>query len=83
MDSLSDPSRRRAGLVFLADRSGTEICEDVAMVADDSLLESLADQIAPRAAPRSRRGFAWLFVDPGPLRHRSDAALARQGPVAR
>jgi hypothetical protein len=65
MDSLSDPIRRRASLVFLADRSGAKICADVAMVADDALLASLADQIESQGrGPLENEdlsGFSWTL----------------------
>jgi hypothetical protein len=45
MDSLADPERRRAAMVYLADRSDARICQDVALVADDALLASIAGEI--------------------------------------
>jgi hypothetical protein len=43
VDSLSQPAARRASLAFLAGRTGADVCEDVAMVADDAMLKRLAE----------------------------------------
>ncbi|HEX4055788.1 MAG TPA: hypothetical protein VHX86_16105 [Tepidisphaeraceae bacterium] len=65
MDSLSDPGRRRASLVFLADRSGASICADVAMVADDSVLATMAYQIERQGRGALQEedlpGFSWVL----------------------
>jgi len=62
--ALHGPSRR-AAMVFLAARSGAELCDDVALVVDDALLQELAAAIreksaAPLAA-RDREALAWAL----------------------
>ncbi|QOV91473.1 hypothetical protein [Humisphaera borealis] len=43
-ESLSSASRLRPTLVYLAGQTGARLCEDVALVADDSVLAKLAEQ---------------------------------------
>jgi hypothetical protein len=51
VDLLGSPVRRRAALVYLADQTGATICQDVALVADDSLLKTLAGEVKSEAGP--------------------------------
>ncbi len=65
LDSLDDPDRRRAGLVFLASQSGAKICLDVASVCDDALLEQISKEIQT-SAPVALNDlnidqFAWIM----------------------
>ncbi len=65
MDSLNDPTRRRAALVFLAEQSGADICLDVVSVCDDAMLATLADSVEKNGRselddPNFDR-FAWLM----------------------
>jgi hypothetical protein len=53
---LSSPTRRRAALVYLADQTGATICQDVALVADDTVLAHLADEVKTEAGPALQAG---------------------------
>ena len=70
--SLALASNRRAALVFLAAATGAPVCGDVALTADDALLETLVDTlVAPDSDELARdastlgwhleRG-TWLFL---------------------
>jgi hypothetical protein len=65
VQALGLPDNRRAALVFLADQSGADITKDLALVANDQMLASLAwavlhgTQSAPSARPK--RQIAWLL----------------------
>jgi hypothetical protein len=62
---LDDPERRRAVLVYLAEQGDASICEDVAMLADDSLLQQIAESIksdAPAAIDAANLPqYAWVL----------------------
>ena len=62
---LDDPQRRRAVLVFLAEQGDASICQDVAMLCDDSLLQQIAESIkrdAPAAIDAANLPqFTWVL----------------------
>ena len=49
MDELNDPARSRAALVYLATQGNAEICQDLAMLADDQLLAQIARAVKAQA----------------------------------
>jgi hypothetical protein len=65
LDSLSDPERRRAALVYLASQSDAQICLDVASVCDDDLLAQIAKSVRAGASPALAdlkvEQFAWIL----------------------
>jgi len=65
LNELDDPSRRRAALVYLAEQGNAELCEDVAMLADDALLQQIAATVkrdAPAAINQGNLGqYAWIL----------------------
>ncbi len=65
LKELDDPSRRRAALVYLADQGQARLCGDVAMLADDSLLQTIATSVK-RDAPAAinagdPRQYLWVL----------------------
>jgi hypothetical protein len=48
--ALADPQQRRQAVVFLAEQTGATMCQDVALVADDESLQTLAAAISERTA---------------------------------
>jgi hypothetical protein len=48
--TLALASNRRAALVFLASATGATVCGDVALAADDALLDALVDALASEGA---------------------------------
>jgi hypothetical protein len=48
--SLTRAESRRAGLAYASGETGADICEDVALVADDSTLQSLAERVVARTS---------------------------------
>jgi hypothetical protein len=65
LKALWRPADRRAALVFLAAQTAAHICEDTALVADDPILEKLANTVAQRAAastePHTAQALSWLL----------------------
>ena len=57
MRALADAEARRAALVYLAGQTGAHLCEETAMVADETLLARLAEAISARGAA------LWLTPD--------------------
>jgi len=62
---LDDSPRRRAALVYLADQGGASLCQDVAMLANDALLQTIAlsvKQDAPTAiSDGNQEQYAWIL----------------------
>jgi hypothetical protein len=62
---LSDPQARRAAMLYLANQTGAKICGDVALVAEDSLLQSLSDRITAKEtsgdAGQTLDAFGWML----------------------
>ncbi|MGA3068481.1 MAG: hypothetical protein ABSF29_16690, partial [Tepidisphaeraceae bacterium] len=56
IEGLSDPARRRACLTFLSVRAGSTVCEDLALVADDQTLSTLARQLQPQLSQAASTG---------------------------
>jgi hypothetical protein len=65
MNELDDPARRRAALVYLAGQGDAEICQDVVMVADDTLLEQISRDVKAQAASAiddaNEAQYAWIL----------------------
>lgn len=65
IDSLDDPSRRRAALVYLASRSNSQLCEDVVAVCDPGILAQIAWDVQAEGPAIVQSGdldaFAWLL----------------------
>jgi hypothetical protein len=65
LKELDDPSRRRAALVYLAEQGNARLCEEVAMLADDALLNQIAVAVkhdAPAAINGGDLGqYAWIL----------------------
>jgi hypothetical protein len=59
----SQPRSTRSALVFLAGQTGATLCGDVALVADDSVLASLARRVSAKAAaqPIDPAKLGWLL----------------------
>ncbi|MGD0462944.1 MAG: hypothetical protein ABSB74_10705 [Tepidisphaeraceae bacterium] len=65
VNELDDPYRRRAALVYLAGQRDARLCEDVAMLADEALLERIA-AVVQRDAPAAINDgnlaqYAWIL----------------------
>jgi hypothetical protein len=56
MAGISDPSRRRASLSYLAARTGATICEDFALVAGDENLAQMTATVLPRLSAAHAAG---------------------------
>jgi hypothetical protein len=65
LKALWEPANRRAALVFLSSQTAAHICEDTALVADDAILEKLANNIAQQAAtsadPHTTSALSWIL----------------------
>jgi len=65
LNELDDPSRRRAALVYLAGQGDARLCEDVAMLADDALLNQIAAAVRHDAPAAINSGdlaaYAWIL----------------------
>jgi hypothetical protein len=65
LNELDDQRRRRAALVYLAGQGDARLCEDVAMLADEALLEQIAAAVkrdAPAAINDGDLGqYAWIL----------------------
>jgi hypothetical protein len=65
LDSLADPKRRRAGLVFLAGQCNARICMDVASVCDDEMLQDISrlmqSGLPPALKDLTLEQFAWVL----------------------
>jgi hypothetical protein len=60
--SLQVPAARRTALVYLASHTGADLCEDVALVADDATLAKLGDQVRSSigaATPQPAAAVGW------------------------
>jgi hypothetical protein len=65
LKELDDPNRRRAALVYLAEQGDARLCEDVAMLADDPLLNQIAVTVKHNAPAAINGGdigqYAWIL----------------------
>jgi len=65
LDTLSRGLRRRPTLVFLADNTGANLTEDIAMVADDATIAQISDSVVSNAkasqAPLKRIDVGWML----------------------
>jgi hypothetical protein len=65
MNELDNPAHRRAALVYLAMQGDSAICEDVAMLADDNLLNQIASSIKRDAPATIQAGnldaYSWIL----------------------
>jgi hypothetical protein len=60
----TQPRTARSALVFLAQQTGASLCGDVALVADDATIASLASRIAAKgeaAAPIEKSKLGWML----------------------
>lgn len=82
---LSQPSARRSALIMLAAQTGAAICQDAALVADDSTLEQLAAAINAQATAVNREIdlAQWgLVIDLTALKVMADLQSAEKLPPA-
>ena len=65
LDALQKPSPKRRDLFFLADQTGASACRDLVLIADDAVLENLAQRIVQQvhaaAALNTKEALGWLL----------------------
>jgi hypothetical protein len=65
LNELDDPSRRRAALVYLAQQGDAQLCQDVAMLADNALLNQIAEAVKRDSPAAINAGnlsqYAWIL----------------------
>jgi hypothetical protein len=65
LEAIRQPGTRRAAMVFLASQTGASICEDVALVSDELLLDQLSQNVSQNVTAtkdaRTRETLGWLL----------------------
>lgn len=64
LDALNDATRRRAALIYLSGETHASLCEDLSLVAQDTLIEKLAAKIKetlPKDAVQQRDLLGWAL----------------------
>jgi hypothetical protein len=65
VESLAFAGRQRAGVLFLAQQTSSQVTQDVVLAADDTVLSQLASAaataIVASSAPRDRAGVGWIL----------------------
>ena len=65
LTDLSDPLRRRKGLMYLAGQTGAGVCRDVALVAEEKVLgqvtQQLTAEVSDPGTPKTAAALGWLL----------------------